>query len=90
MRTLQAIVLGLKGMKIEERAKEITQHLGQLQGDFARFKDEFVLLGKHLSHAQANYQSAEKRLEQLDQKLLSAHTEQKEVPESRPEERKAG
>lgn len=87
---LQAIVLGLKGMKIEERAKEIIQYLSQLQGDFARFKDEYALLGKHLGHAQANYQSAEKRLEQLDQKLLSAHTEQKELFESRPGERKAG
>src|SRR5438046_4748553 len=30
---LQAIVLGLKGMKIEDRAKEIIQYLGRLQGD---------------------------------------------------------
>ncbi len=69
---LQAIVLGLKGMKIDERAKEFIQYLGRLQGDFGKFREDFDLLGRHLGHAQSNYQSAEKRLEQFGQKLLSA------------------
>lgn len=78
---LQAIVLGLKGMKIEERAKEIIQYLSRLQGDFSRFKDEFQLAGKHLGHAQSSFQNAEKRLDQFSQKLLSADAEKKELPE---------
>jgi DNA recombination protein RmuC len=69
---LQAIVLGLKGMKVEERAKEIIRYLSRLQGDFARFRDDFDLVGKHLGHAQSSYQSADKRIEQFGQKLLSA------------------
>jgi len=69
---LQAIVLGLKGMKVEERAKEIIRYIGRLQGDFTRFRDEFELVGKHLGHAQSSYQSADKRIEQFGQKLLSA------------------
>jgi DNA recombination protein RmuC len=69
---LQAIVLGLKGMKVEERAKEIIRYIGRLQGDFSRFRDEFELVGKHLGHAQSSYQSADKRIEQFGQKLLSA------------------
>lgn len=69
---LQAIVLGLKGMRIEESAKEILQCLAGLQGDFKRFRDEFALLGKHLSHAQSSHQSAEKRLEQFGHKLMAA------------------
>jgi DNA recombination protein RmuC len=68
---LQAIVLGLKGMKVEERAKEIIQYLSRLQGDFARFRDDFVLLGKHLGHAQSSYQATDKRLEQFGQRLLA-------------------
>lgn len=48
---LQAIVLGLKGMKIDERAKEIIQYLGRLQGDFGGFREDCDLLDKHLSHA---------------------------------------
>lgn len=74
---LQAIVLGLKGMKIEEQAKEIIQYLSRLEGDFAKFRDEFNLLGKHLGHAQASFQNAEKRLEQFGQKLLAADADRK-------------
>ena len=78
---LQAIVLGLKGMKIEERAKEIIQYLGRLEGDFSRFKEEFNLVGKHLGHAQSSFQGAEKRLDQFGQKLLAADEEKKGLPE---------
>lgn len=69
---LQAIVLGLKGLKIEDRAREIIQYLSRLQGDFGKFRDEFALLGKHLGHAQSGYQSADRRLEQFAQKLVAA------------------
>jgi DNA recombination protein RmuC len=75
---LQAIVLGLKGMTIEQRAKEIIECLSRLQGDFTRLRDEFDVLGKHLGHAQSSYQSAEKRVEQLGQKLVSANAGQSE------------
>ncbi len=76
---LQAIVLGLKGMKIEERAKEIIQYLSRLGGDFAKFREDFGLLGKHLGHAQSSYQTTEKRLEQFGQRLLSADANQEFV-----------
>src|SRR5216110_984215 len=69
---LQAIILGLKGMKIEERAKEIIQYLNRLQGDFSKFRDDFGLVSKHLDHVQSTYQNAEKRLDQFGQKLLCA------------------
>jgi DNA recombination protein RmuC len=79
---LQAIVLGLKGMKIEDRAKEIIQYLNRLQGDFGKFREEFALLGKHVGHAQASYQSADRRLEQFGHKLLAAETDQIELFET--------
>ena len=85
---LQAIVLGLKGMTIEQRAKEIIGYLSRLQGDFTRFRDEFVLVGKHLGHAQSSYQAAEKRAEQFGQKLLSANTGQAELLETAESDRK--
>jgi len=78
---LQAIVLGLKGMKIEERAKEIVQYLSRLESDFAKFREEFNLVGKHLGHAQAGYQSADKRLEQFGQKLVATVKDKEELPE---------
>ncbi|MBM4297539.1 MAG: DNA recombination protein RmuC [Deltaproteobacteria bacterium] len=69
---LQAIVLGLKGMKIEERAKEIVGYLGRLDGEFNKFRDEFALVGKHLGHAQGSFQNADRRLEQFAQRLAGA------------------
>ncbi len=87
---LQAIVLGLKGMKIEDHAKEVLQYLSRLQGDFARFREDFGLLGKHLTHAQSSYQNSEKRLEQFGQKLLSADADPKELFEPCSVERKTG
>ncbi|MBI2997751.1 MAG: DNA recombination protein RmuC [Deltaproteobacteria bacterium] len=77
---LQAIVLGLKGMKIEEHAKEIIQYLSRLEGDFAKFREEFALLGKHLGHVQSSFQSAEKRLDQFGQKLLAADSGERKLP----------
>ncbi len=82
---LQAIVLGLKGMKIEDRAKEIIQYLSRLQGDFGKFRDEFALLGKHLGHAQSSYQNADRRLDQFTQKLQSADDDQAEPLEAPPQ-----
>jgi DNA recombination protein RmuC len=81
---LQAIVLGLKGMKIEDRAKEIIQYLSRLQGDFGKFREEFALLGKHVGHAQASYQTADRRLEQFGQKLIAADTDQIDLFETSP------
>ena len=69
---LQAIVVGLRGMKVEQRAKEMAACFGQLQGDLARFGEDFALLGRHLAHAQAAYQTSEKRLDQAAQRLRGA------------------
>jgi len=79
---LQAIVLGLKGLKIEDRAKDVVAYLARLQGDFDKFRDEFTLVGKHLSRMQASFQNAERRLEQFAQRLASAEAEPKELPAS--------
>ena len=81
---LQAIILGLKGLRIEDRTKEIIQYLGRLQGDFSKFREDFVVLGKHLAHAQASYQSADKRLEQFGQKFLAAESAQSELSDPTP------
>jgi len=86
---LQAIVLGLKGMKVEEHAREIIQYLSRLRGDFAKFRDDFGLLGKHLGHAQTSYQTTEKRLEQFGQRLLSADANE-EFVEFHSYDRKTG
>ena len=81
---LQAILLGLRGMKIEDRAKEIIHYLSRLQGDFGKFREEFALVGKHLGHVQSGYQNADRRLEQFSQKLQAADADQKELGDPIP------
>ena len=66
---LQAIVFGLRGLQIEKRAEEILSHLGRLQGDFGKFRDDFDTVGTHLKNAHNKYDDAVKRLSQLEGKL---------------------
>jgi DNA recombination protein RmuC len=63
---LQAIVLGLNGLRIEERSRDILQQLGRLRLDFDRFRDDFRLVGKHLNNATSSFIGADRRLEHLD------------------------
>jgi DNA recombination protein RmuC len=71
---LQAIVLGLKGLRIEKSAREIIQHLGRLQGDFTRFREDFEVLGKHLNNIRSRYEEASKRLDRFGEKLSRSST----------------
>jgi DNA recombination protein RmuC len=68
---LQAIVLGLRGLRIEERSNAILQQLSRLRNDFDRFRDDFRLLGKHVSNAVASFTGAERRLERLETTFTS-------------------
>jgi len=77
---LQMIVLGLKGMQIERRAEEVMKYCAALQKDFAVFREDFDLVGKHLSNAQGKYASAEKRLDRFETKLDEAADEPAELP----------
>jgi DNA anti-recombination protein RmuC len=53
--------------------------LNRLQIDFSKFRDEFSLMGRHLGHAQASYLNAERRLEQMAQRLLNVDQEQQDL-----------
>jgi len=66
---LQAIALGLRGMKIEEHAKEISDTLGRLKGDLGRFKEHFDTLGKHLNNSRSKYDEASSVLAKFEAKL---------------------
>lgn len=66
---LQTILLGLRGMKVEQRAQEILAALTRLRGDFEKLEENFRVLGKHLTNAGSSYAEAEKSLTKLDTKL---------------------
>jgi DNA recombination protein RmuC len=66
---LQTILLGLRGMKVEQQAQEILATLARLRGDFERVQENFRLLGKHLTNAAGTYADTEKSFTKLDAKL---------------------
>jgi DNA recombination protein RmuC len=68
---LQTILLGLKGMHIEDQAQEILRSLARLSGDFRKFQEEFELVGKHLTNTKMRYDEADKRLGKFGDKLQS-------------------
>jgi DNA recombination protein RmuC len=69
---LQVIVLGLKGLQIEQHAQEVMAYCAQLQTDFGKFKEDFELVGTHVGRAQNKYVDAQKRLGRFETKLEQA------------------
>jgi len=78
---LQTILLGLKGMHVEEQAQEILKSLARLSGDFEKFRTDFELVGKHLTNTKARYDEADKRLAKFGDKLGSLTTTEETVIE---------
>ncbi len=66
---LNTILLGLKGLKIEESAREILINLSKVQTDLGRFNDDFSKIGTHLGFARSAYETADKRLNRLTEKV---------------------
>jgi DNA recombination protein RmuC len=81
---LQVIAFGLKGMQIERNAQAVMEYCAALQTDFIRFRDDFDLVGKHLTNAQGKYGAAEKRLDKFETKLDRASEEQLEIVAADP------
>ena len=69
---LTTLAQAFRGMKIEERAREIVEHLSRLQLELGKFTEDFHKVGTHLSNAQSKFNDAEKRLTRFEEKLLSA------------------
>ncbi|NIM64265.1 MAG: DNA recombination protein RmuC, partial [Acidobacteria bacterium] len=55
-----------RGLTIERRAREIMERVGDTQLRLERFTESFDLVGKHLGHAQRQFDEAARRLERTD------------------------
>ena len=62
---LQTVLIGLRGMKIQEQAKDILQHLSQVRQDFKRFGEDFFTVGKHLTNAKNRFDSSTRRFDKV-------------------------
>ena len=60
---LSAILMGLRGMQIEENAKHILSSLAGLQSQLDSFAKVYDTLGGHLRHAQQSYDDADRKLD---------------------------
>jgi len=85
---LQVIILGLKGLHIEQTAHEILGHLGRLQGDLVDFQEDYATLGGHIRHAAGKYDDAARKLTRLSDKLQGvSETPVEKLPEGDTETR---
>lgn len=79
---LLTLAQGFRGMRIEERARDIIDHLNRLRLELDRFGEDFHKVGMHIANAQTRYNEAEKRLTRFEEKLISAGDQGKiETPE---------
>jgi DNA recombination protein RmuC len=69
---LQAIVLGLRGLRIEAQAHEVLAQLERLAGDVGKLREDMRLVGRHLTNAQQCFASADRKLDKFEQRLAVA------------------
>lgn len=69
---LQSIVLGLKGLQVEKNAQQIIIYLNHLRNDFHKFKDDFRIVGSHLTNARNKFEESERQLERFSDRLENA------------------
>jgi DNA recombination protein RmuC len=81
---LQVIAFGLKGLQIERTAQDVIANLAALQTTYDRFREDFELVGKHLTHAYSKYGEADKRLDKFEAKLEQASEMQAELDPAEP------
>lgn len=66
---LQVILLGLRGLKVDQAAREITESLTKMQSDFKRIVEDFGTLGTHLNHAKGAYEKVQRGADHFHVKL---------------------
>lgn len=88
---LQVVLRGFNGLKVQDEAKEIMARLAFFRREFAKFNDEFRVLGNHLNHAKNKHDELKNvsgrladRLEievPVQQPLLEQPDDESAVPE---------
>lgn len=69
---LQVIILGMRGLKVEEKAQEVIKMLITLKGSLGKFTQDFEVMGSHIDNIKSSYERAVKSLDKFEDKLLSA------------------
>ncbi|OHA16788.1 MAG: hypothetical protein A3C79_00455 [Candidatus Taylorbacteria bacterium RIFCSPHIGHO2_02_FULL_45_28] len=67
---LQTVLQGLKAMQIEETAKDIVKHVGQLGNHLKKYEEYHTKLGVSLSTVVNHYNTSGKELKKVDKDVL--------------------
>jgi DNA recombination protein RmuC len=70
---LQTILLSLEGQKIAGKTAEVFTLLRAVQKDYEKLNENFLLMGKHLTNAYNSMNSTSQTMNQIGNKLESAH-----------------
>ncbi len=68
---LQAIAVGLRGLRIEDRAREIMAGIAGVRDELERLREAYRLVGRHLGNATSVASAAERRLDRLEARLTA-------------------
>jgi len=77
---LQVILLGLRGLTVEERAKDILAGLIRLQQELSGVREDFDKAGKQLRYAADNFGKAERHLERFQDRLVAIEAPPSDLP----------
>lgn len=66
---LQVILLGLRGLAVEQEAQKILEALMRLQRELGVVREDFSKVGKQLGFAVENFEKADKRLARFEGRL---------------------
>jgi DNA recombination protein RmuC len=66
---LAVILHGLRGLKVEDRARDILASLGGLHQQFEKFERAYELVGRHLGNALKQHDETTRQLGVIDQQL---------------------
>jgi DNA recombination protein RmuC len=68
---LSTVAMGLKGLELQENAREIHGQLAELARLWAGVEDPFGTLGRHLANAQKQYEDSQRALDRFSNRLSS-------------------
>jgi len=68
---LQTIVLGMNGMRVSQRAEAILREIQSLKIELERFEDVYGKLGTHLKNAAGSYDTGERELRRLENRIIA-------------------
>lgn len=66
---IQIVLLGMKGMQVSKKAKEILDSIKTMESEFGRVLDSYSVIGSHLTHAQQKYAETDKYLSKFGNRL---------------------